>query len=140
MCPCSTEASSSINHHLGIVGGQTLQAVSTTHQIPEAAAIIIIALLTMVFALFGYRYVHMYERYTWLPVSIIFLISLGLSAKYMVSGPFSGTGSYEAADILSFGASIAGFGLGWSSLAAGAWLFFRSQALSRLTFGYRLHR
>lgn len=93
--------------------------MSTTHQIPEAAAIVIIALLTMVFALFGYRYVHLYERYTWIPVVIIFFVSLGLSAKYMFSGPFAGSGPVEAGSVLSFGASIVGFGLGWSSLAAG---------------------
>lgn len=103
----------------GIVGGQALRAVSTTHQIPEAVAIIIIAILTALFALFGYRYVHLYERYSWIPVVIIFFVSLGLSAKYMDSGPFAGSGEVEAASILSFGAAIVGFGLGWSSLAAG---------------------
>ena len=101
-----------------IIGGQALQAVSTTHQIPEAAAIVIIAICTTVFALFGYRYVHLYERYTWLPVVIIFLISLGLSAKYMDSGPFAGSGPVEAASVLSFGAAVVGFALGWASLAA----------------------
>ena len=103
----------------GIVGGQALRAVSTTHQIPEAVAIIIIAVLTAFFALFGYRYVHLYERYSWVPVVIIFIVSLGLSAKYMDSGPFAGSGELEAASVLSFGAAIVGFGLGWSSLAAG---------------------
>lgn len=101
-----------------IVGGQALRAVSTTHQIPEAAAIVIIALLTMVFALFGYRYVHLYERYSWIPVAIIFLISLGLSAKYMDSAPLGPSGPTEAASVLSFAAAIVGFGLGWASLAA----------------------
>lgn len=36
----------------------------------------------------------------------------------MVSGPFAGSGSLEAGNILSFGAAIVGFGLGWASLAA----------------------
>ncbi|TDL19282.1 hypothetical protein BD410DRAFT_774153 [Rickenella mellea] len=101
-----------------IVGGQTLRAVSTHNKIPEAVAILIIAAMTMVCALFGYRYVHLYERYTWIPTAIIFLISLGLSAKYMTSGSFAGTGPVEAASVLSFGASVVGFGLGWASLAA----------------------
>ncbi|KAI5118639.1 hypothetical protein M0805_000015 [Coniferiporia weirii] len=101
-----------------IIGGQALQAVSTTNQIPEAAAIVIIAILTVIFALFGYRYVHLYERYSWFPVVIIFIISLGLSAKYYDSGSFAGSGPVEAGNILSFGAAIVGFGLGWSSLAA----------------------
>lgn len=101
-----------------IVGGQALRAVSTSHQIPEAAAIIIIALLTLIFALFGYRYVHLFERYSWIPVSIIFLVSLGLAAPYFDSGAFAGSGPVEAASVLSFGAAVAGFALGWSSLAA----------------------
>jgi len=106
---------SSIN---SIVGGQTLRAVSQNHQIPEAAAIIIIAVLTVVFALFGYRWVHLYERYSWIPVAIIFFVVLGLSAKYMDAGDFAASGEIEAASVLSFGASIVGFGIGWSSLAA----------------------
>ncbi|EJC99821.1 uncharacterized protein FOMMEDRAFT_22878 [Fomitiporia mediterranea MF3/22] len=101
-----------------IVGGQALRAVSDSHQIPEAASIVIIAILTAIFALFGYRYVHLYERYSWIPIAIIFLISLGLSAKYMDSGSFAGSGPVEAGSVLSFGAAIVGFGLGWSSLAA----------------------
>lgn len=101
-----------------IVGGQALRAVSTSHQIPEAAAIVIIAIMTMIFALFGYRYVHLFERYSWMPVAVIFLISLGLAAPSFNSGPFAGSGPAEAAGVLSFGAAIAGFALGWSSLAA----------------------
>lgn len=101
-----------------IVGGQALRAVSDTHKIPEAAAIVIIALMTMVFALFGYRYVHLYERFAWIPMVIILIISLGLSAQYMHSAPFSGSGEIVAANVLSFGAAIVGFGLGWCSLAA----------------------
>lgn len=36
----------------------------------------------------------------------------------METGPWGGSGSVEAASVLSFGSSIVGFGLGWSSLAA----------------------
>jgi len=51
-------------------------------------------------------------------VTIIFLILLGQSARFMESGPWGGTGDVEAASVLSFGAAIVGFGLGWVSLAA----------------------
>ncbi|EJU01230.1 hypothetical protein DACRYDRAFT_22455 [Dacryopinax primogenitus] len=103
-----------------IVGASVLRAVSpdSDHNIPVAAAIVIIAVLTTIVSLFGYKVVHAYERYSWYPVAVIFIILLGLSAKYMVSGPYGGTGSLEEGNILSFGAAIVGFGLGWSSLAA----------------------
>ncbi|CCL99400.1 uncharacterized protein FIBRA_01418 [Fibroporia radiculosa] len=66
----------------------------------------------------GYRFVHIYEKYSWIPVAIIFFIYLGEIARYCVSGPWGGTGPTEAANVLSFGAAIAGFALGWTSLAA----------------------
>lgn len=92
--------------------------MSTTHQIPVAAAIVIIAVLTFFAPFFGYKVVHTYERYSWIPVAIIFLIVLGLSAKHMdlgsVTSPVDVTGG-----VLSFGAAIFGFGIGWSSYAAG---------------------
>ncbi|KAF8488734.1 permease for cytosine/purines, uracil, thiamine, allantoin-domain-containing protein [Gautieria morchelliformis] len=100
-----------------IVGAQALQAVSTTHQIPVAAAIVIIAVLTFFAPFFGYKVVHTYERYSWIPVAIIFFIVLGLSVKHMdlgsVTSPVDATGG-----VLSFGAAIFGFGIGWSSYAA----------------------
>lgn len=51
-----------------IVGGQTLQAVNTDHPIPEAVAIVIIALMTLVVSFMGYKVVQLYERYSWIPV------------------------------------------------------------------------
>lgn len=101
-----------------IVGGQALRAVSDHNKIPESVAIIIIAILATIIALFGYRYVHLYERFAWIPVVIVLIIALGLSVEYMHSGPFSGSGEVVAANVLSFGAAVVGFGLGWSSLAA----------------------
>jgi purine-cytosine permease-like protein len=66
-----------------ITGTLALRAVSNPGQpkIPSAAAIVIIAVLTLVPSFIGYRYVHAYERYSWIPMSIIFIICLGLSAK-----------------------------------------------------------
>lgn len=101
-----------------IVGAQTLKAVSTTHQLPIAAGVVVIAILTLVPSFLGYRIVHMYERWAAIIPAIIFLIMLGEGAPHMVSGPYGGTGSIEAADILSFGAAIVGFGIGWVSYAA----------------------
>ncbi|KAI0952236.1 hypothetical protein AcW1_004395 [Taiwanofungus camphoratus] len=101
-----------------IVGAQTLRAVSDHHQIPTAAAIIIIAIGTIIVSFMGYRFVHLYEKYCWIPVAIIFIIYLGQIARFCDSGPWGGTGPVEAANVLSFGAAIAGFALGWTSLAA----------------------
>lgn len=100
-----------------IVGASALRAVSDSHQLPEPVGIVIIALITLVVALFGYRFVHAIERYSSIPVFIIFIIMLGQAGRFMQGG-FSRVGSSEAASVLSFGGTIAGFALGWTSLAA----------------------
>ncbi|POY72303.1 hypothetical protein BMF94_4605 [Rhodotorula taiwanensis] len=100
-----------------IVGASALQAVTDTHQLPQPVGIIIISLITLVIALFGYKYVHALERYASIPVFIIFMIIFGEGGKYMHGG-FGELGSGEPAAILSFGGTIAGFALGWTSLAA----------------------
>jgi NCS1 nucleoside transporter family len=100
-----------------IVGAQTLRAVSTSHQLPTAAGVVIIAILTIIVSFMGYRVVHLYEQYSWIPVIIIFFIYLGQIARFTESD-FGGSGSVEAGNVLSFGATVAGFALGWTSLAA----------------------
>ncbi|GJJ09156.1 hypothetical protein Clacol_003378 [Clathrus columnatus] len=100
-----------------IVGAQALRAVSTTHQIPTAVAIIIISILSFLAPFFGYKVVHTYERYAWIPIAIIFLIMLGFSAKYMDLGSVTSDEDVTGS-VLSFGAAIFGFGVGWCSYAA----------------------
>ncbi|KAF4925584.1 Purine-cytosine permease fcyB [Colletotrichum viniferum] len=101
-----------------IVGAQLFNAVN--HDMPGWAGIIIIALSTLVICTFGYRIVHTYERFSWIPCFIIFLIVLGVFAH---SGNFNtmlplNTGPYEAGSVLSFAASVFGFATGWTSYAA----------------------
>ncbi|KAL9098481.1 MAG: hypothetical protein Q9163_005862 [Psora crenata] len=100
-----------------IVGAQLINAVN--HNVPGYAGIIIIAAATFLITLFGYKVVHVYEFWSWIPSFIIFLIVLGELAH---SGKFSNltmhTGDAEVGSILSFSASVFGFGTGWTSLAA----------------------
>ncbi|KAM0802029.1 purine-cytosine permease [Usnea florida] len=100
-----------------IVGAQLINAVNAN--VPGYAGIIIIAAATWLVTVFGYKVVHVYEFYSWIPSLIIFLIVLG---EFAHSGRFSnlpmGSGSTEAGSILSFAASVFGFGTGWTSYAA----------------------
>ena len=100
-----------------IVGAQLINAVNTN--VPGYAGIIIIAAATWLITVFGYKVVHVYEFWSWIPSLIIFLIVLG---EFAHSGRFSnlptGSGSTEAGSVLSFAASVFGFGTGWTSYAA----------------------
>src|SRR5260370_31330775 len=58
-----------------IVGGQLITSLSGGAG-PLLASILVIALLTTVVSIYGYRYVPRYERYAWIPMTIMFLIML----------------------------------------------------------------
>jgi NCS1 nucleoside transporter family len=100
-----------------IVGAQLFNAVNSN--MPGWAGIILIAAATFLVTLFGYKIVHTYERYSWIPCFIIFLIVLG---EFAHSGKFEnipmGVGKSEAGAALSFAASVFGFATGWTSYAA----------------------
>ncbi|KAJ8113950.1 hypothetical protein ONZ43_g5022 [Nemania bipapillata] len=101
-----------------IVGSQLIHAIN--YDVPGYAGILVIAFSTLFICAFGYKLVHMYERWSWIPCFIIFLVVLGTFAR---SGNFhSGlplaTGPAEAGAVLSFAASVFGFATGWASYAA----------------------
>ncbi|KAF2481283.1 purine-cytosine permease [Neohortaea acidophila] len=100
-----------------IVGAELIHAVNS--DVPGYAGILIIAFCTLLVTLFGYKVVHIYEFYSWIPATIIFLIVLGVFAH---TGDFinipAPTGKAELGNVLSFGATVFGFATGWTSYAA----------------------
>ncbi|KAF1779238.1 Purine-cytosine permease Fcy2/21/22 [Phytophthora cactorum] len=100
-----------------IVGAQVINAVN--NDVPGWAGIIIIAACTFIVTLFGYKVVHAYEFWSWIPAFIVFMIVL---IEFAVSGAYvnipMGTGTSEVGSVLSFGATVFGFAIGWTSYAA----------------------
>jgi purine-cytosine permease-like protein len=66
-----------------IVGAQLLHAVNS--DVPGFAGVLIIAIATFIVTLFGYKIVHAYEFWSWIPCFIVFLIVLGEFAHSGVS-------------------------------------------------------
>lgn len=115
-----------------IVGSQLLAAINPQAALPGWAGILIISLSTLLITTFGYRLVHAYERWSWVPVFIIFLIvagEFGRSGKFNSLLPLS-HGPAEAGSILSFAASVYGFATGWTSMAAD-YTVYQPEAASR---------
>lgn len=102
-----------------IVGGQLVAALSHG-VVPSWVGILIIAALTTFVSLFGYRYVHRYERFAWIPMAVIFVILLivaGTGPHFtIVPTPAFSIASF--ASFISFGGAVYGFATGWSSYAA----------------------
>ncbi len=100
------------------MGAQLFHAING--DVPGWAGILVIAASTLIVCLFGYRIVHLYERWSWIPCLIIFLIvagEFGRSGKFNSLLPLA-TGPAEAGAVLSFAASVFGFATGWTSYAA----------------------
>ena len=101
-----------------IIGGQLVKALSGG-VIPSWAGILILAILTTLVSIYGYRYVHRYERYAWIPMAIIFAIMFFVALPHFhIIPPSNTTTAAEIASLLSFGGAVYGFATGWSSYAA----------------------
>ena len=100
-----------------IVGAQIVTGL-TGGAVPLWVGILVIALLTTAVSLYGYRYVHRYERYAWMPMAAIFLIVLFAAGGQMHALPTPVWTMAHVASLVSFGGAIFGFATGWSSYAA----------------------
>jgi purine-cytosine permease-like protein len=66
-----------------ITGAQTLSVVSDD-KLSTAIGIIIVSILSMVITFVGYKWIHIYERYSWIPVFIGYCIVAGVGAKHFI--------------------------------------------------------
>lgn len=121
---------SSVN---SIVGAQLIETVNSDVKGP--AGIVIIAVCTFAITTFGYKVVHAYEFWSWIPTTIIFIILLGIFAH---SGDFIAipweAGTSELGSVLSFGSVIYGFATGWTSYAADYTVYQPSTQSKRKVF------
>jgi NCS1 nucleoside transporter family len=100
-----------------IVGGQLVAALSGG-AVPQQVGVLAIAVLTTIFSIYGYKYIHRYERYAWMPMAVIFFILLLIAGSKMTIVPTPALNVVEVASFVSFGGAVYGFSTGWSSYAS----------------------
>ncbi len=100
-----------------IVGGQLVDALSGG-TIPRQVGILVITIVTTLVSIYGYKFVHHYERYAWMPMAAIFCILLLTAGPHITLIPTPAFHIAEIASFLSFGGAVYGFATGWSSYAA----------------------
>lgn len=100
-----------------IVGGQLVEAISGG-TIARPVAVLVIAVSTTIVGIYGYKYVHNYARYAWIPAAAIFCILTFIIAPKVAIVPTPAWGIAEIASFISFGGAIYGFATGWASYAA----------------------
>ena len=98
-----------------IVGAQLIAQI--THA-PIWVGIVIIAVTTTLISIYGYSYVHRYERYAWIPMALIFGIITLVAAPHFHFAATPTLNLTELASLVSFGGAVCGTGIGWASYAA----------------------
>ncbi|CCD25295.1 cytosine permease NDAI_0E04780 [Naumovozyma dairenensis CBS 421] len=103
-----------------IASAQLLNMINQgPHKCPLWAGCIIIIGATVLVTFFGYRVIHTYEKWSWVPNFAVFLVII---ARLKMSGNFKGgewtSGPTTAGEVLSFGSSVFGFASGWTTYAS----------------------
>lgn len=104
-----------------VAAAQLLNLVNSPsgHNAPLWAGCLIIIGGTVAVSFFGYKVIHIYEKYSWIPNFAVFLViiaRLHKSGQYN-EGPWTG-GPTTAGSVLSFGCATFGFASGWTTYAA----------------------
>ncbi len=101
-----------------IIGGQLVNSLSNG-AVPSWLGVLIIAVLTTLVSIYGYRYVHRYERFAWIPMAIIFAVLFIVGVQHFNIKPSGTTFSLAGlVGFITFGGTVYGFATGWSSYAA----------------------
>jgi NCS1 nucleoside transporter family len=100
-----------------IVGGQLVASLSNG-AVPFWVGILIIAALTTTVSIYGYKYIHRYERFAWIPMVIIFVILAIVAGPHFSIVPTPVLNMAWFAGFISYSGAIYGFATGWSSYAA----------------------
>ncbi|KAL1868377.1 hypothetical protein Plec18167_008303 [Paecilomyces lecythidis] len=101
------------------MAGATILLELSNGRCPLWAGNLVIGVVGMVVCLFGYRIIHQYERYSWVPQLIVFCFLAGHGSRYFdASKAPMGRGNAEAASCMSFIATVYGFAAAWACNAA----------------------
>ncbi|KAH0171237.1 cytosine-purine permease, partial [Aureobasidium melanogenum] len=116
-----------------VVGGESLSAITHGHLTPDVG-IVVIAILAMLVCFCGFKILHRYERFAWIPALVAIVIATGTGGKHL-----SNQAVYpapEASTVLSFAALIAGFLIPWAALAGDFAVYMVPEASSAKVFAY----
>ena len=98
-----------------IVGGQTIAALNPD-RVSVTVGIVITCLVSFAASLMGYKALHWWERWTWIPNLIALLIAVGCGGKSLYLQ--SEVPPASPAQIFSYGSLIAGFAITYGGTAS----------------------
>lgn len=103
-----------------VASSQLLNMVNQNgNNLPLWAGCLVIIGATLLVTFFGINVIHSYNRYSWIPNFVVFLVVI---ARLKKSGNFTngdwGSGPTTAGNVLSFGSTVFGFAAGWTTYAS----------------------
>ena len=117
-----------------MAGAEVFYAL-TDYKLPLAVCILILAIGSFIVSFLGYKWIHFYERYSWLVMYPFFAILAGFGAPHMQSLPM-GTGQTEMADVMSFGATCLGYAVTWGPFSADYSVYMKEDMPFRRLFSW----
>lgn len=108
-----------------ILGGETLHTLSKGH-LPTSWGIVIVGVVSWLIASGGFKYVHYYERFAFIPPMIVFISLYAVGGKHFTNArPEPDIDSQtHSGNVLTFGAIIFGSSSGWIPVAADYYIYF----------------
>ncbi|ODV68068.1 hypothetical protein HYPBUDRAFT_152726 [Hyphopichia burtonii NRRL Y-1933] len=108
-----------------------VQLLASLGPLPPWAGCLIFVVITCILALFGYKTIHYYERISWIPNFIIYLIIIArlTKSKNFTFGKME-TGTAEAGNVLSYMSLVFGFTSGWAPSAADYFVYMDTRVPS----------
>jgi nucleobase:cation symporter-1, NCS1 family len=100
-------------------------ALNVLTHMPQVLCLLIIVVLQVVVAFFGYNLVHVFERYAFPVLTLIFLIAAGVVLSK--AHPAAAHHTIPGAFLLEFGASF-GYAVGWNPYASDYTRYFKPTA------------
>ncbi|RDW80195.1 hypothetical protein BP6252_04833 [Coleophoma cylindrospora] len=116
-----------------IVGGQCLSAVSNSN-LSWDVGIAITLVISLVLSFTGYKMLHFYEKWSWIPILISIIITVGCGGSKLKLQ--AETAPPEGQTILSFGCLVAGFVIPFAGIVSDFAVYITPDAPRRKTFGY----
>ncbi|KAF4616906.1 hypothetical protein D9613_008743 [Agrocybe pediades] len=117
-----------------IIGGQTLAA--TSNKLDDTLGIVIIGVISLVVCFCGYRILHWFENYAWVPSVIAFPILLGLAGKHLNPSTMPSVPAPSPAMILSFASFLSSSVISWCTVTPDYGVYHDSKASSVKMFVY----
>ncbi|KAG9249603.1 permease [Emericellopsis atlantica] len=116
-----------------VIGGQCLSAISDGYLTPNAG-IVVISLLGLLISFCGFRVLHYYETYAFIPAVITIAIATGCGGsdlKKQAEPPSPGAGQY-----VTYGMVVASYMIPWAAIASDLTTYFDPRVPSWRVFAY----